>query len=159
MQDIVGKQELCKHTCQFACNPILGVALLHANATIFNFQVSEATDTLLRLYTVTLSVLLWCLVSSVQIFRFLLFCISAMKVFMSTFNYQGKTLFNKEKYIEINTMNTGWKLSSSFSPALVVRFSRAPLATRTLSEKSVSSTGLFKSRWLNVWLSSHNELL
>lgn len=51
MQDIVGKQELCKHTCQFACNPILGVALLHANAKIFNFQVSEATDTPLRLYT------------------------------------------------------------------------------------------------------------
>lgn len=89
----------------------------------FIFHVSEAADAL---------------ISSVQIFRFLLFCISAMK---------SGPVNQKKKHIEVNTVNTGWKLSSSLSPVLVVRFSRAPLATRTsMRSQSTFNQRLFKKK-------------
>lgn len=58
-------------------------------------------------------------ISSVQMFCFLLFCISTMKVVLSTLQYlekkKKKGSPKKKKHIEVNTVSTGWKLSSCLS--------------------------------------------
>lgn len=123
VQDIVRRRLLHKHTHGYWQAIVLWAWHCFMQCHLdFIFQVSEAADASLPEIA---------LISSVQMFRFLLFCISAKKAVLSTLQYlEGGKKSHRSKYSEY------WV--KALSPVLVVRFSRAPLATRTIYEESVN---------------------